>query len=190
MNALENSIHQFFGLEKIEDSQIVARLFKKETLAKNDFFIQKDKKCDKFSFIESGMLRQYIDLPDRQVTQWIATPGYFITDLSSFLYSAKSRWNISALTECSLYTIDHKEYVMLNEMIPRWNELEKHLICRCFITMEERIFNLISLSSEERYDYLFDQQRELFNLVPLQYLASMIGMTPETFSRIRRKKSS
>jgi CRP-like cAMP-binding protein len=190
MNALESSIHQFFGIEKIEDSLVVASLFKKETLAKNDFFFEENKKCDKLSFIESGLLRQFTQLPEKQVTQWIATPGYFITDLSAFLFHTKSRWNIQALTECSLYTINHENYAKLNKMIPKWNELEKLFICKCFIMMEDRILNLISLSSEERYHYLFNQQRELFNQVPLQYLASMIGMTPETFSRIRGKKSS
>ena len=55
--------------------------------------------------------------------------------------------------------------------------------------MESRVFDLISLSAEERYKRLFDQNRELLNQVPLQYIASMLGMTPETFSRIRKKLS-
>jgi CRP/FNR family transcriptional regulator, anaerobic regulatory protein len=46
------------------------------------------------------------------------------------------------------------------------------------------------MTAEERYKKLFDSNRELFNQVPLQYLASMLGMTPETFSRIRRKMIS
>ncbi len=52
--------------------------------------------------------------------------------------------------------------------------------------LEDRIFQFLSMSSEARYKALFEQQPELFNQVPLQYLASMIEMTPETFSRIRR----
>jgi CRP-like cAMP-binding protein len=56
--------------------------------------------------------------------------------------------------------------------------------------MESRVFDLISKPAEERYQQLFDQNRELFNQVPLQYLASMLGMTPETFSRIRKKMVS
>jgi CRP-like cAMP-binding protein len=56
--------------------------------------------------------------------------------------------------------------------------------------MESRVFDLISLTAEDRYKSLFEQNRELFNQVPLQYIASMLGMTPETFSRIRKKQSS
>jgi hypothetical protein len=58
---------------------------------------------------------------------------------------------------------------------------------KCFVMLENRVFDLISMPAEERYQKLFDQNRKLFNQVPLQYLASMLGMTPETFSRIRRK---
>jgi CRP-like cAMP-binding protein len=190
MNALENSINQFFGIEKIEDSEIFTSLFKREILAKNDFLLKANKKCDKLSFIESGIMRQFVELPGKEVTHWIGTAGYFITDLSAFLYKTKSRWNVQALTDCSLYTITYKDYATLNKVIPKWNELEKLFMGKCLIIMENRILNLISQSSEERYKSLFDQRRELFNQVPLQYLASMIGMTPETFSRIRGKKTS
>ena len=188
MDTLENNIHEVFGIEK-EECKVVASLFKRQTLTKNDFFLEMDKPCDQLSIIESGMLRMFAQLQEKEVTQWIGTPGYFITDFSAFLFHSKSRWNIQALTDCSIYTINYEDYVVLNKLVPKWNELEKQFIIKCAIFMESRILSLISLSSEERYDLLFDQQRELFNQVPLQYLASMLGMTPETFSRIRRKKT-
>jgi hypothetical protein len=68
--------------------------------------------------------------------------------------------------------------------------MEKQFITSCFVAIEDRIFQHLSLSAEERYDELFEQNKELFNHVPLQYIASMLGMTPETFSRIRSKKIS
>jgi CRP-like cAMP-binding protein len=189
MDTLENNIHQIFGIEK-EECRIVASLFKKETLAKNDVFLETNEDCDKFGVIESGMLRMFAQVHEKEVTQWIGTPGYFISDFTAFLFHAKSKWNIQALTDCSLYTISYQDYVMLNKLVPKWNEIEKQFIIKCAIFMESRILSLISLSAEERYNLLFDQQRELFNQVPLQYLASMLGMTAETFSRIRAKKPS
>ncbi len=60
----------------------------------------------------------------------------------------------------------------------------------CFIQLEDRIFSHLSLNAEERYHQFFENNKELFNQVPLQYLASMLGMSPETFSRIRNKKNS
>jgi hypothetical protein len=75
-------------------------------------------------------------------------------------------------------------------VVPAWPEIEKQFIAGCFITLEDRVFNHLSLSAEERYDQLFAFNQDLFRHVPQQYLASMLGMTPETFSRIRAKKVS
>jgi CRP-like cAMP-binding protein len=188
MGTLENNIQQVFSIGK-EESGIVAGLFKRETLAKNEFFLEMNADCDKLAFIESGMLRMFVPVHEKDVTQWIGTPGFFISDFTAFLFHSKTRWNIQALTDCSLYMINYEDYVLLNKMVPTWNDAEKQFILKCGIIMESRILSLISLSTEERYDLLFSQQPELFNQVPLRYLASMLGMTAETFSRIRRKKT-
>jgi CRP-like cAMP-binding protein len=79
---------------------------------------------------------------------------------------------------------------MIGKVVPKWNDFEKLFVSKCFVMLENRVFDFISLTAEERYKKLFDTNRELFNQVPLQYLASMLGMTPETFSRIRRKMIS
>ncbi|WP_229239031.1 hypothetical protein [Emticicia sp. C21] len=63
-------------------------------------------------------------------------------------------------------------------------------IAKCFTMLEDRIFSHLSMTAEERYNFFFQNNKELFNQVPLQYIASMLGMTPETFSRIRRKAIS
>jgi CRP-like cAMP-binding protein len=75
----------------------------------------------------------------------------------------------------------------MKEFIPKWNELEKLFIINCFSTLEDRIFSHLAMSAEERYQFFFANNKELFNQVPLQYIASMLGMTPETFSRIRKR---
>jgi hypothetical protein len=94
---------------------------------------------------------------------------------------------MQALTDMRLFTIDYEAYVMMGKLVPKWHEFEKLFMGKCFMMLESRVLDFISMTTEERYQKLFDQNRELFNQVPLQYLASMLGMTPETFSRIRRK---
>jgi hypothetical protein len=74
--------------------------------------------------------------------------------------------------------------------LPKWNELDKIFITKCFTILEERIFSHLYMTAEERFHQLFKQHPELFNQVPLQYLASMLGMTPETLSRLRKKQLS
>jgi CRP-like cAMP-binding protein len=189
MTELENYIQHYFNISP-DDCRIVAKSFKTEILKKGDYFLHSGVPSNKFSFILDGILRVYVKLPDREVTQWISTPQSFVTDFSAFFYRQPSLRNIQALTDTHLLTIDYEGYQALEKAIPAWKEFEKLFIGKCFVFMESRVFDLISLSAEERYKRLFEQNRELFNQVPLQYLASMLGMTPETFSRIRKKQSS
>jgi CRP-like cAMP-binding protein len=189
MNELESYIHHHFGITP-EDCQRVSGLFKPEVLEKGGYYLRTGKYCNKMSFIESGILRVYVNLPDREVTQWVGTAGYFMTDVQGFMFRKDARFNIQALTEARLFSIDYEGYLLMGKLVPKWHEFEKLFLGKCFVMMENRIFDLISMTAEERYQKLFDQNRELFNQVPLQYLASMLGMTPETFSRIRRKMIS
>lgn len=189
MNELESYIHHHFGISPA-DCQVVSGLFKTETLAKGDYFLRSGKYCQKLSFIQSGILRVYVTLPGKEVTQWIGTAGFFVTDVQGFMFRNTSRFNMQALTDMSLFTIDYEGYLAMGKLVPQWHEFEKLFMGKCFVMLENRVFDFISLTAEERYQKLFDLNRELFNQVPLQYLASMLGMTPETFSRIRKKTPS
>ncbi len=164
--------------------------FNESELQKGAYFTKSGQYCEKLSFIKSGYIRVFANFNEKEVTQWIATKGYFITDLYSFNFKQRARWNIQALTDCELYTIDKENYSLLKNLVPNWTAMEKQFIASCFVQLEDRVFGHLSLTAEERYDQLFKSTPELFNQVPLQYIASMLGMSPETFSRIRKKKIS
>lgn len=168
----------------------ITSLFTETELKKGDYFTKSGQYCEKLSFVRSGFIRVFATANDKEVTQWISTKGYFITDLYSFNFKQRARWNIQALTDCELYTINKDNYALLNNLVPNWVEMEKQFIAGCFIQLEDRVFSHLSLNAEERYNKLFENNPELFNQVPLQYIASMLGMSPETFSRIRKKKNS
>ncbi|KAA0993176.1 Crp/Fnr family transcriptional regulator [Dyadobacter aurulentus] len=187
MSELEQYLHSFFDFDQ-SDLAKVAAFFKPEIVRKGEFYLRTGKACNKLSFIKSGMFRIFVDLEDREVTQWISTKGYFITDLSSLIFDTPARWNIQALTDTALYTIEKSDYERLGDYIPKWPVTEKLFIAHCFTTLEDRVFSFLSMTAEQRYNILFENNRELFNQVPLQYIASMLGMTPETISRIRRKQ--
>lgn len=189
MTELEKHINSYFGVEE-GDLLLISSLFKTQTLKKGDFYLRTGRYCEKLSFIKSGLLRVYVRTEDKEVTQWISTKGYFITDLSSLVFDTPARWTIQALTDVELYTIKKDDYNQIGGKIPKWHLLEKLFIAKCFTILEDRIFSHLSMTAEERYHFFFQQNKELFNQVPLQYIASMLGMTPETFSRIRRKEIS
>jgi CRP/FNR family transcriptional regulator, anaerobic regulatory protein len=189
MTELEHYINSYFRVQQ-EDIIKIASFFKPTVLKKGEYFIKTGKQCEQMSFVQSGFVRVYAVLEEKEVTHWISSKGYFVTDLSSLVFGSPSKWMIQALTDTELHTISKADYNRITERVPQWPLLEKLFIVRCFSIMEDRIFSHLSMSAEERYQYFFNQNRELFNQVPLQYLASMLGMTPETFSRIRKKQLS
>ena len=189
MTELENHIQTHFGFSQ-DDLGKISNFFRPLTLRKGDFYLRSGAYSNRLGFVQSGIVREFLIVGDREVTKWISTKGYFVVDLSSFIFHQPARWNLQALTDCELYVIDRSNYEQIGNVVPRWHELEKLFIAKCFTVLEERVVAHLSLTAEERYQQLFNFNKELFNLVPLQYLASMLGMTPETLSRIRKKAAS
>lgn len=188
MNELEQHIASFFEVSTT-DLEIICSFFRPMQLEKGAYFLKEGAYARQMGFVRSGILRESVHLPDKEITKWIATPGYFITDLGSFLFDKPAKSSLQALTECDLLVISLEDYQNLGKLIPSWNTVEKLFLAKCFGLMEERITGFISMTAEERYNRLWEANKELFNQVPLQYLASMLGMTPETFSRLRKKNS-
>jgi len=154
MTELEHYIKTTFAVTQ-DDLGKITNCFKTATVSKGDYFLKAGRLSDKLGFIKSGLMRIYASADDKEVTQWISTKGYFVTDLSSFVFQTPARRNIQALTDCELYVIDREVYNNLNQIIPRWSELDKLFIARCFVIMEDRIFNHLHMTAEERLQPTF-----------------------------------
>lgn len=188
MTELEKYIYTYFGVYK-NDIEKISSFFKPRHLKKGDFFLKAGRQSTRLGFVQSGIVREFVVTNDKEVTKWICTKGYFVVDLSSFVFQQAARWNFHALTDCELFVIESEDYRKIGQVLPRWLELEKLFIAKCFTVLEDRVLQHLSMTAEERYQQLFNFNQDLFNQVPLQYLASMLGMTPETLSRLRKKRT-
>ncbi len=191
MKEIANYIEAYLGIPPQAFTKI-ADFFDEQIVSKDIYLSKQGKYKANFSFIKSGYVRIFnIDAnTGKEITQWISTPGSIVTDLSSLFFEMPAKWEIQTLSECVLFTMSHENYKQIGQYVPNWNHLEKLFMAKCFSTLEDRVYSHLSMSSEERYKMFFDLNPELFNQVPLQYIASMLGMTPETFSRVRKKLSS
>lgn len=165
----------------------VCDLFEIRELEKGDFFLKSNTYCKHMAFIKEGLMRVFALNEGKEITQWISRKEYYITDLASFLFNVPARWNIEALTGCTIYDITYSNYEKIGNIIPNWATIEKQFITHCFTTLENRVFQFLSLNAEERYQRYFEENKDIIALVPQQYIASMLGMTPETLSRIKKK---
>lgn len=189
MNNLQSYLKLYFDVDQ-DRLQQISGYFDTITLGKGDYFLKEYSPSLQLGFVESGLLREYfIDEKGKEVTKWISSEGYFVVDLMSFYFNTPARWNIQTLTDTQLFVLPKDRLETISKEVKDWDKLEKLFVAKCFGHLENRVVSHISLSAEERYDRLFELSPDLFNQVPLQNLASMIGITPETFSRIRRQKA-
>ena len=189
MKNLEALIKEYFGQLSNHEVALIHPYFQEEKLQKNEFFTQTNKTCGRLSFVKSGILRVYALSDGKEITQWISTQNFLLTEVMGFFYNQPNRWTIQAITETELLSITKTNYLKLCHEFPKWIEIEKQLIMKCFMMMEDRIFSHLSMTAEERYELYFQQNKEVFNQVPLQFIASVLGMTAETLSRIRKRQN-
>ena len=186
MSELLNYIETYFEVNKY-DAEKITSFFTLTTLDKGEYFLKADRYADKLGFVQSGFMREYLLKDSKEVTKWIAAKGYFTTDIAAFMFQKTAKYNIQALVDTALYVMNRKDYEKINEIIPTWPALEKLFLAKCFGILEDRIVQQIALSADERYQQLMQHNSKMFKLVPLQHIASMLGITPETLSRLRKK---
>ncbi len=138
------------------------------------------------AFIESGYLRMFDLIDGKEITFWIGSNGKFITSLSSFVFETPNFWNIQAVTDCTLHVIDRDTHSKLCKTQPKWLEFDNILLAHSFALLEQKMLSQLHTTSQQRFNTLFKEHPQLFNHVPLQYIASMLGITPETLSRLRQ----
>ncbi|SEB80205.1 cAMP-binding domain of CRP or a regulatory subunit of cAMP-dependent protein kinases [Tenacibaculum sp. MAR_2009_124] len=188
MDTFNSVIKEYFGALTLDELNLLRSFFEEEKFSKNDFFSKSNGYCNRLSLVKSGLLRIYTLADGKEITQWISSSNYFVTDISGFFFNEPNRWTIQALTDVELLTLNKQNYSKLCNEFPKWNKVERNFMAKCFGVLENRVFSHLSMTAEQRYDQYFEQNKDLFNQVPLQYLASILGMTPETFSRIRKRK--
>ncbi|WP_115808993.1 Crp/Fnr family transcriptional regulator [Winogradskyella pacifica] len=185
MEKLKNCILSQVSIEKKSMDNILS-VFEPLEINKGEFLIKSGKICRKMAFIESGHMRMYDIVDGKEITLWIGSDGRFITSLSSFIFETKNNWNIQAITDCKLYIINRKNHFRLNKTEPKWLEFDNILLANSFTLLEKNMFSQLHTTAKQRYNSLLKEEPELFKNVPLQYIASMLGITPESLSRLRK----
>ena len=188
-NSMERLIDFFVQILNIPFplSERIVDFFDVQVLERGEYLTKEGKYCQRMCVIDEGYLRFYTHSEKKVVTHWIFGRQQLVTDISSFFLNTPSKWNIQAISKTTLFSISHDRYQVMKRKVPEWNQFEMIFIVKLMSALENRIYTLISMSAEERYRHLLEENTDILNELPLQYIASMIGTTPETLSRIRRK---
>ncbi len=185
MDQLSNCISSQVNISSGALLEILER-FKPITIKKGNFFIKPEAICREMAFINSGYMRVYDLANGKEVTIWIASKGKFITSLSSFVFDNPGYWYIQAVTDCELLTISKKDHEDLCKKHSEWLLFDNKLLANAYALLERNMFTQLHTTAQQRLEILFNEEPDLFNNVPLQYIASMLGITPESLSRLRK----
>ena len=146
---------------------------------------------NQIAFIKKGFMRAYYEINDGlEVTKYIQPKHLLITSFTSFTSREPSKEYIQALTDCELWVIDYDSMQLLYRKYPKWQEIGRLIMEQIYMNLEKRILSFLTQNAEDRYKSLVKENPRLIHDVPLRYIASMLGITPETLSRIRQKVST
>jgi CRP-like cAMP-binding protein len=185
MEILKNYINSQIDISEAE-LEIILSNFQELTLAEGRFALRRGQLATNHYFVVSGGLRIYFDHNGKEITSWIALENDFFTDLSSLKNRAPSRFNIQAMEDTILLTIKADKMEELYKKIPSWQQFGRQISEANFLKLIDNITGFQTMTAEERYLNAM-KTPELLQRVPLKYLASFLGITPTSLSRLRKK---
>ncbi|MRH99652.1 cyclic nucleotide-binding domain-containing protein [Kriegella sp. EG-1] len=139
------------------------------------------------SFISKGIVRLYIPRLENDLTFGFLFDNEFVTAYDSLLTQLPSEYHIETLTETELWQISYKDLQEVYAKTKSGNTIGRIMSERMFLIKSKRELSLLSKTAEERYLDLFSERPKLLQEIPLKYIASYIGVTPQALSRIRNR---
>lgn len=174
-------------LTEEEQSLIKAHLSVKK-IRKKQYILQEGDICKTIAFVEKGLLRSYsVDDNGTEHIMQFAVEGWFISDLYSFLTAEPATYNIEAVEDSELVLINKSANEELMRRCTKYESFTRVLITGAYIALQKRINSLMSYTLEERYETFMSQYPDIARRVPQHMIASYIGLTPETLSRVRKR---
>lgn len=188
MNSLISHIQKFIPLNN-EEAEIVLSYFKIEKFKKKQLLLQENKICNKQYFIVNGCVRFYINTTKgtEQTTQF-GIENWWITDYLSFQYLTPSSFNIQAIENIEILSIERNSFEALLERLPKLEKYFRLVLQKSFGAAQVRIKYLFTMSAEERFHHMNDYFPEFIQRVPQYMIASYLDFSAEFMSKIRSGK--
>jgi len=184
---LHKKINELISITN-EEFEFCKTLFIPKKLRKRQFLLQEGDVCRYTAFVEKGVLRSYmVDEKGSEHILQFALDGWWIGDLYSFLTHEPSVFNIEALQESELLLITQPSWELLFEKVPKFERYHRILIQNNLIATQSRLMGNLTLTAEEKYEKLMASFPGCLQSVPQHMIASYLGITRETLSRIRKK---
>ncbi|MCG8700607.1 MAG: Crp/Fnr family transcriptional regulator [Bacteroidales bacterium] len=167
--------------------QLLQNAVDKKIYHKNDIIFSEGKISDEIYFLTKGCVRLFYNVDGNDKTAFFYTEGKFICAGESYTFNVPALENYQAVEESEIFVFTKSKINLLLQEIPKFEIIARIATENELITCQKVIASFVTKSAEERYMDLLDTQGELFHRVPQQYIASFLGVSAETLSRIKAR---
>jgi CRP-like cAMP-binding protein len=192
-NNSSEKLIQFFrntNLVSTEKAEEFSDHFQMKRFYKHDFSLQEGKICNDYLFLENGFMRSFaFDTKGNDITTNFYTGNQVVFEVSSFFNRTASKENIQAITDCTGWFLTYQELNRLFHETHEFREFGRHILVRGFSSLKIRMLSMITDTAEERYANLLHSNPEIFMTAPLKNIATYLGITDTSLSRIRKELS-
>jgi CRP/FNR family transcriptional regulator, anaerobic regulatory protein len=185
MEALKNYLTKL-GFAK-QDVEKISSFFFFKHFEKGSFFSTEGSINQHLAFIENGVFQYYFNQDGNEITTYVVGENGFIASLLSVLQLKPAQENIRAITNANTWMIHKNDFDILQQQVPGFKDFYIKILEGQIICIDESRFGLLTQSAEERYQNLLEKEPQLLQQLPLQFLASTLGITQRHLSRIRSK---
>ena len=170
----------------------IAKFLQKNTypksIKKGKLLLKAGEVCTNMYFVRKGVLRGFAKDSERDITTWISADGELVSAISSFILQIPTNENIHAIEDCELIALSHTDLEKLYIKFPSFNITVRKLTEIYYMHAEHRAYIARLKNADQKYQLFLKQYGHLANRVPVKYIASFLGITLETLSRLRGKK--
>jgi len=158
-------------------------------VSKGTLLVTSGQHCDHIFFVSKGVLRGYVKQENKDITTWITAEAEIVTSISSYYQQIPSIENIEALEDCILISVHRDDMHYTYEHFPEMNIVARIILEKYYQDAEERAYICRLTDATAKYHRFINTKSNLLNRIPLKFVASYLGMTLETLSRIRSRLS-
>lgn len=165
----------------------LAENFQPKQISKNEFFIKAGRPCNEYLYLDSGFIRAFThDLEGNEVTTEFYAANQVVFEVGSFFQKTLSKESFQALEDCEGWYLTFDQLNALFHSTPQFREFGRMVLVKGFISFKQRTLSLINETAEQRYETLIKTRPIIFQKAPLKHIASYLGITDSSLSRIRR----
>ncbi|WP_264433978.1 Crp/Fnr family transcriptional regulator [Flavobacterium agricola] len=180
-------IHKKIVLTENEEKTLVT-FFNLKSLKKKQLVLQEGGISDSISFVATGLLRSYtMNEKGNEHISLFAWEGWWISNFNSFICGGEAKLNIDAIEDSTLLQLTRENYEKMLEAIPAMEKYFRILYQNSLTTKDTRLISANTHTAEEKYIHFLESYPNLIKRLPQNLIASYLGITPETISRIKKK---